>query len=117
VSFEPVMRAGSDGINRQVGVVRRPDAPGGISQKYFDALMMRAERIEYGYKLHETDYVMTDDELARMNKALSLEKDKEYRPYCLMDGCDMPRMFLTNFGFQCASCGNKINFDLIRHER
>jgi len=114
MSFEKVVRA-VDG--RQVGVVYRPDdpSPAGIQPALFSYLMTRTLRIEQGYKIHEFGYVMTDDELARMNKALGLEKDKEYRPYCLKDGCDMPRMFLTKFGFQCASCGNKITFDLTHY--
>jgi len=90
-------------------------SPPGIHPAFFSAMLARTERIEYGYKLHETAYAMTDDQLATMRKALGLEKDKEYRPYCLKDGCDYPRMFLTAFGFQCPTCHNKIGFDLTHH--
>lgn len=81
----------------------------------FKMMLARTMYMEEGYKKLEDGYEMTDEQLKEMNEGLHLEKDKNYRPYCLKDGCDtMPRMALKEFGFQCPSCYNKINFSLIR---
>lgn len=37
-------------------------------------------------------------------------KDPDYVPYCFGDGCGRTRR--TWFGFQCPTCGNKMNYDL-----
>lgn len=51
---------------------------------------------------------MSDEMLARMNKAMNFEhapKDRDYRPYCLAEGCKrMPRMMRVKEGFKCWSC-------------
>jgi len=77
--------------------------------------VMAAEmlRMEKGYKEHETGYVMTDEQLATMNKALGLVKTKEYRPYCL-NCIKGPRVALTPEGFKCWVCNNTFGFDLTK---
>lgn len=84
-------------------------------QQLFDALAAHAEWTEHGYRTTESNHVMTDEQLAVMNQALGLEKDRTYRPYCLARGCcDMPRMELHPFGFRCPACHNQIGFNLER---
>lgn len=81
-------------------------------------LIARADKHETFYKKVEAmsqPPEMTDEQLAEMNTALKLVKDKNYRPYCVADKCkEMPRMILTNFGFRCWACGNEIVFNLQR---
>lgn len=76
-----------------------------------DSLMARAVQTERGYLAHENGYQMTDEQLANLNAALGLKKDKDYRPYCLR--CDvMPRVALRAYGFECWHCKNQFGFDL-----
>ncbi len=80
-----------------------------------DTLAARVEKVEHGHKNHESGVVMTNEQLARMNVALSVPKDKNYRPYCLASFCALkPRLVLRTYGFECWSCGNKIDFNLVR---
>lgn len=86
-----------------------------FSHAVFDSLLRRVEENERGYLRHETGYQMTDAQLATLNQALNLTKDKTYRPYCVANGCKtMPRMALRPFGFECPHCANAIGFDLKR---
>lgn len=40
-------------------------------------------------------------------------KEKNYVPYCMGTGCGRTRR--TEFGFQCPTCGNKMNYDLTHY--
>lgn len=77
-----------------------------------DAMMVRLNRQELEYHMHEEkNAFLTEEQLETMNAALGLEKGPYYRPYCLR--CDLgPRVALRSFGFECWNCGNKFGFDL-----
>ncbi len=40
--------------------------------------------------------------------------DPNYVPYCFGDGCGRTRR--TEFGFECPTCGNKMNYDLTHYD-
>jgi hypothetical protein len=42
-------------------------------------------------------------------------KDPDYVPYCMMHSA-CGRVRRTEFGFQCPTCGNKMNYDLTHYD-
>lgn len=78
-----------------------------------DWMCDRIDMIERGHLIHESGEPMTDEQLAEMNAALGLTKDKSYRPYCLR--CNLgPRVALKADGFECWHCGNRFGFNLFK---
>jgi hypothetical protein len=41
-------------------------------------------------------------------------RDPDYVPYCMGDGCGRTRRVVE--GFECPSCGNRMNFDLTHYD-
>lgn len=83
-----------------------------FNQDFIQLMIERQFGIENDFREFESGYIMTDEQQKAMNAALKLEKDKSYRPYCLKDGCDYPRMYVEAAGFTCPHCGNRIDFHL-----
>jgi hypothetical protein len=94
--------------------IPREPAPSGRSapscSPELERLMARNDMIENLYKKMEDSLPcqpMSDEMLARMCESLGLEKGRDYRPYCVRQGCEyMPRMFRVKEGFRCWSCNN-----------
>lgn len=57
---------------------------------------------------HPAGVIVPGDEF--MTKKL---RDPDYVPYCFGSGCGRTRR--TEFGFQCPTCGNKMNYDLTHY--
>lgn len=55
---------------------------------------------------HPAGVIVPDDEF--MTDKLT---DPDYVPYCMV-GARCGRVRRTEFGFQCPTCGNKMNYDL-----
>lgn len=71
-----------------------------------------ATQLAAKHRIPKTDVVhphLKDDAMLKQK-----QDDPNYVPYCF--GTDCGRTRRTRFGFQCPTCGNKMNYDLTHYD-